>query len=400
MTTEAQDNGILSLPVVALQEMERIGAISASQLQSIREAAYSTGAEESEQLQISVSSLNSLISSGELSVAQRELFIEKGQPVRPFSILGVPLNVTTVLIIVGIGLIVLSFGGLVKAVFDDGVTRVAHVLLVSSLIAIFIGAGLLVRRKLSPLAGELLVMGGVVLTPWLLGAATTGRGLPLGIVAGSMAALGAIGWYIRRPTAEIFKALSQARPRLNFGLGIVALVLISVVIPFVGVPLLLLLIVSPWVATRGFSPSRIGDTLILISVGITPALLFAAGHAMHVPEGDWNASAVLFPRLAAFVLAYRKSGYFLYGLLICGALSAAPVLTLTSTGYEPSFRLGAGMVAFTGAALVGPALAMDVSEGRKGDSTNLWLWFHIVGLGSLAGGSLAPYTPLKMRRYS
>ena len=277
-------------------------------------------------------------------------------------------------------------GGLIGAIFSVAETRVVHVILVASLMATFIVAGLLVRNKLSLLAGELLVMGGVVLPPWLVGAATTGRGLPVGVVMATMAVLGVIGWNIRRPASEIYRLLSRARSRFPVGPGLVVLVIISIFVPFIGLPIAVVLIFLAVVAGGAVSPGRVGDTLILIAVAMTPAFLFTAGYAMRVPEGNWNASALLFPSFVVFVLAHRASRFFLYGLLISVALVATPFVHFLTFDYEPSFRIGSGIFALTGLAIVMPGLAMDVRSENKGDSLNLWLWFHAVGLASLSGG--------------
>ncbi|MEE9248381.1 MAG: hypothetical protein V3U79_06775 [Dehalococcoidia bacterium] len=386
MKEEAQEDRTVSVLIAALQEMAQMGAISEAQLECIRDAASSPGTGDTGRLQISTSSLNRMVSSGVLMVAQRELLLQRSRTLRPFTILGIPLNLTSILIIIGIGLIVISFGGLVAAIFAVAATRLGHVLLVSLLMATFITAGLLVRRKLSLLAGELLIMGGVVLTPWLVGAATTGRGLPVGVVTATMVVLGAIGWNIRRPASQIYISLSRARIHLPVGPGLIVLIAISIFVPFVGIPIAALLIFLTVVTGGYFSPWRLGDTIILIAVAMTPAFLFTAGYALRVPEGNWTGSALLFPSLAVFALAYRAGRFFLYGLLISLALVATPFVLFLSFDYEPSFRMGSGTVALTALAIVIIGLATDVRSGNKGDSPNLWLWFHAVGLASFSGG--------------
>ena len=387
---EGQEERIVSISAEVLLELEQMGAISQAQVQSIQNAASETKARDAGLKVISVSSLNEMVSSGELTVAQRELLLDRSHTVRPFSVFGVPLNLTTVLIIVGIGLVVLSLGGLIGVIFTVAETRLGHVLLVSLLMVAFIGAGILVRSKLSPLAGELLVMGGVILTPWLVGAATAGKGQPVGIVTASMIVLGAIGWYIRRPTSEVFRSLSRIRLRLHVGPGLIVLVLASFIIPFVGVPVLaLVLLLLPVIAMRDSPPGRIGDNLILLSVGITPAFLFTAGYALGVPGESWNASAVLFPSLAVFLLAYWVSRYFLYGLFISSSLVAAPIVVLFSFNDEPGLPLASGVIALSAAAVVGMGLAADLRNRSQGDSLNLWLWFHVIGLASFSGALFA-----------
>jgi hypothetical protein len=386
MKEEAQEDRTVSLPMAALQEMAQMGAISEAQLERIRDASSSPGAGDTERLQISASSLNQMVSSGALTVAERELILQRSRTLRPFNILGIPLNLTSILIVVGIGLIIISFGGLVAAIFTVAATRLGHVLLVSLLMATFIIAGLLVRRKLSPLAGELLIMGGVVLAPWLVGAATTGRGLPVGVVTTAMVVLGAIGWNIRRPASQIYISLSRARVHVPVGPGLIVLIIISIFLPFVGIPIAILILFLAAATGGYFSPWRLGDTIILIAVAMTPAFLFTAGYALRVPEGNWTGSALLFPSLVVFALAYGAGRFFLYGLLISLALVATPIVLFLSFDYEPSFRMGSGTVGLTALAIAIIGLAMDVRSGNKGDSPNLWLWFNAVGLASFSGG--------------
>ncbi|MCH8087013.1 MAG: hypothetical protein IIC81_04075 [Chloroflexi bacterium] len=386
MKEEAQEDRTVDVPIAALQEMAQMGAISGAQLERIRDAASSPGAGDTGRLQIAASSLDRMVSSGVLTVAQRELILQRSQTLRPFTILGIPLNLTSILIIIGLGLIIISFGGLVAAIFAVADTRLGHVLLVSLLMATFIITGLLVRHKLSLLAGELLIMGGVILTPWLVGAATTGKGLPVGVVTATMIVLGVIGWNIRRPASQLYISLSRARVHVPVGPGLIFLIIISIFVPFIGIPIVALIIFLAMVTGGYFSPSRLGDTIILIAVAMTPAFLFTGGYALRVPEGNWNGSALLFPSLVVFALAYRIERFFLYGLPISLALVATPIVLFLSFDYEPSFRMGSGIVGLTALAIVMIGLATDARSGNKGDSPNLLLWFHAVGLASFSGG--------------
>lgn len=388
MATENQEDKILAIPMDALKALEQSGAISNNISESLKQAASSGTGGDTSQLEIPMDKINMLVSSGNITIAQQQLILQQDKSQKKSSILGIPLNLTSILIIIGIGLIVISFGGLVAAIFDVAETRLTHVLLVSILMAIFLVSGVIVRRKLSLLAGELLVMGGIALTPWLVGAASTERSVPVGIVTATMVVVGLIGWNIQRHNSQIHIFLSKARTPLPIGISLILISILAIVSGF-GAPLGILLIIFALTSGGYITPRQIGSTLILIAVAMTPAFLFSLKHAIQLPDGNWHGIAALLPSLLIFVLAYLFTRFFLYGLLISAGLVSLPLVLVNSLGYEPDLRPGSAILGLTAMVIVISTLVIDILRGNKGDSANICLWFQFVGLISFSGAMFA-----------
>jgi len=361
-----------------LEELVERGALTAGQIVDLRRAA--NAAPEARVLAVPSERLDWLTGEGRLSAAQAELVRAKGRTDRPFSLFNVRLTISVVLIIIGVGVIAISLVGL----FGVADTRLGRSLIIAGIMAAFAAVGRVAGARGSPLAGELLVMTGIALTPVLAGGASEGRAIPLAVVASAMGVLAGLGWYVRKPASAVYQALDGPKRPFTLSAGPFVVLILLIIVP--ALPFLILLL--PVLATRYMRPRIFSDTLVMLSVAITPALIASIGHAAAVDPGDWTGVVIVYPSLALYAAGFVLSRrYPFYAALAGVALLAAPYVTLLGFGQDHFGPRTVGAVfAGTGAFIAAVGLAADPRRDSPAALSSPTFWLDIVGLSALAAG--------------
>lgn len=373
------DKGVsIEVEVGDLEELVQRGALSGDQIDDLRRAA--DAGPEARGLTVPSERLDWLTGQGRLSPAQAELVRAKGKTERPFSLFNVRLTISVVLIIIGVGVIAISLVGL----FGVADTRLGRSLIIAGIMAAFAVVGKAAGGRGSPLAGELLVMAGLALAPVLASGAAEGRAVPLAAVASAMAVLAGLGWYVRKPSSAVYRALDGPKRPFTLSAGPFAVLVLLIIFP--ALPFLILLL--PVLAARYMRPRIFSDTFVMLSVAITPALIASISHAAEIDPGDWTGAVIVYPSLAAYAVGFVLSGrYPFYAALAGAALLAAPFVTLVGFGQGDLGPRSVGAVlAGTGAFVAAVGLAAEPRRDSPAALSSPTFWLDIVGLSALATG--------------
>ena len=379
MTDNNGNGATIEVDVGDLEELVRRGALTTDQIDDLRRAA--DAGPEARALAVPSERLDWLTGEGRLSAAQAELVRAKGKTERPFSLFNVRLTLSVVLIIIGVGVIAISLVGL----FDVADTRLGRSLIIAGIMAAFAIVGKVVGARGSPLAGELLVLTGILLTPALAGGAAEGRAIPLSAVASAMGVLAGLGWYVRSPASAVYQALDGPKRPFTLSTGPFAVLILLIIVP--ALPFLILLL--PVLATRYMRPHIFSDTLVMLSAAMTPALIVTIGYAADVDPGDWTGVVIVYPSLAVYAAGFVLSRrYPFYAALAGAAVLAAPLVTLLGFGQDQiGPRTVGAILAGTGAFVAAVGLA---AEPRPRQSRHAVLsptfWLDLAGLSALATG--------------
>ena len=378
MTDNNGNEATIEVDVGDLEELVRRGALTTDQIDDLRRAA--DAGPEARALAVPSERLDWLTGEGRLSAAQAELVRAKGKTERPFSLFNVRLTLSVVLIIIGVGVIAISLVGL----FDVADTRLGRSLIIAGIMAAFAIVGKVVGARGSPLAGELLVLTGILLTPALAGGAAEGRAIPLSAVASAMGVLAGLGWYVRSPASAVYQALDGPKRPFTLSAGPFAVLILLIIVP--ALPFLILLL--PVLATRYMRPHIFSDTLVMLSAAMTPALIVTIGYAADVDPGDWTGVVIVYPSLAVYAAGFVLSRrYPFYAALAGAAVLAAPLVTLLGFGQDQiGPRTVGAVLAGTGAFVAAVGLAAEPRRDSPAAVSSPTFWLDIVGLSALATG--------------